>query len=191
MRSPPGSVYSRPVNMAQDALHPPESTIQERQLSIGPPQSPANEYEAELNELSFDLNLLETSQNALYLPSDFAEGVIKGVEIADDLTKVVLFQGDNLDWSLIKVDSKSYKPNLLAHPPLELIAMTPNRAGLSDSQDVMILCGESGVLEGTMELRHSSILIEPGNRFVDTFDLRLAGGKSKYFSLFYGTYAVV
>ena len=120
-----------------------------------------------LVEQSISLKKPKTLKEALYLPSDFPEN-----------TKDSPFQGVNLDWALVKLDPKSYKPNQITDPPLELIAMSPRRTGLLPSEDVVAICGESGVLNGTMEHRHSAILIGPGNKFADAFDLQLATGQS-------------
>ncbi|KAI9862671.1 MAG: hypothetical protein M1813_004167 [Trichoglossum hirsutum] len=95
---------------------------------------------------------------------------------------------DNLDWALVELDNPlDYRPNFLAMPDLK----GPTRVlqdleaslhvGMGDEvrRDVIVLTGTEGHRPGTLSTFPSFLMLAPGRKFVDTYDLILSDGSGK------------
>ncbi|VUC36627.1 unnamed protein product [Clonostachys rosea] len=82
----------------------------------------------------------------------------------------------NHDWDLVELPREKYLPNVLQNfakiaEDLDLVA--PRATQLSSPKDVTVISSRSGLPKGVLRQANSSMIIGPGENFVDTLDLTL------------------
>ncbi|KAI9794814.1 MAG: hypothetical protein M1816_002942 [Peltula sp. TS41687] len=92
----------------------------------------------------------------------------------------------NLDWTLFTIDDpKHYRPNLLVeladdtsryHNVGHLGTLSSSERQIQSGQEVVVLSGTGGNKKGSISIRNSFLMLAPGKRFVDTYDLTLTDG---------------
>jgi len=94
----------------------------------------------------------------------------------------------NLDWALVELDKPSdYRPNLLATTssmdtpcvPLHQEEPSSVKAGLGAHRDVVVLTGTKGSKSGILSMSPSFLMLAPGRKFAETYNLTLDGGQGK------------
>jgi hypothetical protein len=93
----------------------------------------------------------------------------------------------NLDWALVELDKPSdYRPNLLAPTSSTDTLCVPAhqepasvREGLGTRRDVVVLTGTEGPKLGILSMFPSFLMLAPGRKFAETYNLALEDGRGK------------